>query len=738
MQFASPIPWWLAAIIAVGIAGLAYASYRRPLVPLSRTRKLTLVVLRGLSLAALVLVVSRPILLLPPIADGRTVIPVLVDVSRSMRIADVDGRSRIQHARSIIEQTLLPALAGKGTVEILSAGRTPEPATPATLAADGKRSDLASAIESVRDRYRGQPSAGIIVLSDGGSTETAPVPLRANGPAVFTIGIGSIEGIPDREILSMTTGDPRLDETSMDVRVSAASRGFGREPFQLRLLANGRLLESRTVVPVADGSPIDEAFTVFPEPLTATLYTAELSAAARDQVAENDTRSVVANPPGRKRRVLMLAGAPGYDHTFLMRALAPDPGLEVDAVVRKGKDESAADTFLVQASGGRGATLATGFPPTREALFAYDALIVSNLESDFFTRAQLGLAADFVSLRGGGLLVTGSRSFEPRGLRGTALDDVLPLELNDRRGHAVRDPEADEAQARRYQVILTPEGKGHPMMRIGPTPQTSAKLWTTLPALAGSAAVGGPRPGAVVLAVTPSASGGVEPVIAVQRYGRGRSMVFAGEASWRWRMLLPATDRSYEFFWRQAARWLSSQAPDPITLTVPDAGEPGEELRVEAEVRDAGYAPVADARLNGTITAPGASSVAVAFRPTGQGRFAAATSVSAPGLYHLQVRAARASTDLGSADRWFHVGGNEREFADPRLNEGVLRRLARESGGKYVPAAEAATVVSDVLSTASQNATPVRRDLWHEPWAFALVVGLLSAEWILRRRWGLR
>ena len=93
---------------------------------------------------------------------------------------------------------------------------------------------------------------------------------------------------------------------------------------------------------------------------------------------------------------------------------------------------------------------------------------------------------------------------------------------------------------------------------------------------------------------------------------------------------------------------------------------------------------------------------------------------------------------LGVADRWFYVGGSDREFADPRLNEGLLRRLARESGGKYVRASDAAGVVSDLRASAPQSAEPERRDLWHEPWAFALVIALLSAEWILRRWWGLR
>src|SRR4029077_8663254 len=110
-------------------------------------------------------------------------------------------------------------------------------------------------------------------------------------------------------------------------------------------------------------------------------------------------------------RVLAIAGAPGFEHSFLTRALSLDPGLEIDSVVRKGKNEESADTFLVQAGGGRAASLLSGFPATREALFAYDALVIANVEGDFFTRAQLSLASDFVAERGGGLLVLGGRPF---------------------------------------------------------------------------------------------------------------------------------------------------------------------------------------------------------------------------------------------------------------------------------------------------------------------------------------
>src|SRR5207244_4332720 len=107
------------------------------------------------------------------------------------------------------------------------------------------------------------------------------------------------------------------------------------------------------------------------------------------------------------------------------------------------------------------------------------------------------------------------------------------------------------------------------VMRVGNTPEATRQQWAALPLLAASAPLGGPRPGATVLAVTTAAGGGVYPVIAVQRYGHGRSMIFAGEASWRWKMMLASTDRTYEFFWRQTARWLASQSPDPVTITVP-------------------------------------------------------------------------------------------------------------------------------------------------------------------------
>lgn len=745
MHFAHALPWWLAVALAAAIGAAAFVQYRRPLAPLSPLQRGLLAGLRVLTLAALVFFLFRPIVVLPPASPRDAVVPILVDSSRSMRIADADGQPRLARAASLVKTELLPKIGGVFTPELYTIGDTVSPLQPAALdrlGANARRTDLAGTLAAIRDRYRGQRVAGVVLLSDGGDTSgsSGSGQSDADGPPVFAIGLGSPDGLHDREVLGIAAGDPRIDRASVDLHVTVTSVGYGREPFQLRVLANGRPLETRRITPTADGSPIDEVFTVSPDLVSPTVYTADVAAADGEAVAENNSRSVLVSPAGRKRRLLIVEGAPGFEHSFLTRAWAGDPGLEVDVVTRKGRNADGQDTFFVQAGAGRAAGLTSGFAARREQLFAYDAIVIANVEGDFFTRAQLQMTADFVGERGGGLLVMGGRSFAQRGLAGTALEEVLPVELSDRRGGLARTSASSDDLAGHNKLTLTADGETHPIMRLGGSPDATRKTWSTLPALAASAPLGGPRPGAKVLALTAAPGGGTFPVVAVQRYGQGRSMIFAGEASWRWKMMVASSDRAYDVFWRQAARWLAADAPEPVSLVLPDAPEPGDVASIELDARDAAFAPVPDATVDATLTAPGGETTPLRMRRTDAGAagFTAAFAPDRAGLYRVRASATRGSTALGSADRWLYVGGADREFADPRLNESVLRRIARATGGQYVRPADVARVTSWLQSAVPQNAAPERRDLWHEPWAFALIVGLLSAEWILRRRFGLR
>src|SRR6185503_7612124 len=287
MHFAHPLPWWLAALLAAAIAAVAYGEYRRPLSPLTRPQRGVLVAMRVIALSILVLSLFRPIAILPPSGSRDAIVPILVDASRSMRLGDADGQSRVARANALLKNELGPALSAKFQTELFAVGEGLTPAKVDALTADFRRTDLTGALTAVRERYRGQRVAGIIVLSDGGDTGSpgssgsgglvgsGSEALRgfggeAGGPPVFAVGIGSPDGPKDREVLGISTGDPRLDHASVDLRVTAISTGFGRTPLTLRVLGNGQLLETRRLVPAADGSPIDEVFTVSPDPLNPT------------------------------------------------------------------------------------------------------------------------------------------------------------------------------------------------------------------------------------------------------------------------------------------------------------------------------------------------------------------------------------------------------------------------------------------------------------------------------------
>lgn len=739
MRFATVLPWWGYAAAFGAALVLGWLAYARVPVKLTAGRRLGLSALRALTLMLLIVILLRPIVMVPPAAANNSLLPILVDVSRSMRLTDGDGPSRIQQAQSMVKE-LQAQLGGEYRLELLTFGEALSAATDIDrLAATARRSDLSGAIADLGERYKQDRLAGVIVLSDGGDTAAQEAGEgRAVGAPVMTVGIGSAEAPRDREIVNLTAGEPLLPGASIDVSVSAISTGYGTAPVELRVSANGRPIEVRRITPTAEGAPVHAVFTVSPEPGVATVYTVQIPDAGGEIAVENNTRSVLVPPQTGKRRLLVVEGAPGYEHTFLKRALSDDPGLEIDAVVRKGQNDDGRDTFYVQARPSRMAALSSGYPFKRSELFAYDGVIFGNIEADFFTREQLELTSGFIAERGGGLLVLGARSFDRQGLAGTALEQALPVDLTDR-GSSVTLASAQVNGVEFNTPALTVDGVMHPATRLAVTPEENRQKWAALPALASVADVGGSRPGAQILAVALTAGGTPQPLIAAQRYGQGRSVAFAGEASWRWRMMRPATDTSYETIWRQLARWVTAGAQGPVAIGSISPAVAGITERISVIVRDEEFRPVANAEVAVETTAPNGEKrqMPAALSSPQDGRYAVAMRFDQPGVYKINAVATRGATRVGVASRPVLVGGVDLEMTQPRLNEAVLRRLAAESGGRYLRADQIDRLPVLLRESRAEAGAPEMRDLWHNGWSLLAIVGLLAAEWVARRRVGL-
>ena len=114
-----------------------------------------------------------------------------------MRLADADGQTRLARAASLLKNELGAPLSSKFSTEIYSVGDALASAKPDAVAADARRTDLTGALAAVRERYRGQRVAGVVLLSDGADTGGAGGPGRpggdglGDGPPVYAVGIGS-------------------------------------------------------------------------------------------------------------------------------------------------------------------------------------------------------------------------------------------------------------------------------------------------------------------------------------------------------------------------------------------------------------------------------------------------------------------------------------------------------------------------------------------------------------------
>lgn len=744
MRFAYSLPLWGWLLGLLVIVVVAVAAYRHARGVVSPARRAVLIGLRIVTLVVIGVVLLRPVRLEPaPAASGRAV-AVVIDDSRSMRLPGAGGAAtRLDEARQLVEGRLRPALAGDFDVRLFAfSGSLRDLPDAAALTGDGAASDLPSLAERLRERMASGELLAAVLVSDGASSSPlspgVPVAESADPPLpIFTAGVGETGAVAEREVRDVVVSDVSVVDSLAEVAATIVSHGSHREAVDVRLLENGRPIDVRQVTLPGNSAQVRERFRVAPSRTAATVYTVEVAPGPNELTLDNNSGAAFVPMPGEPHPVLVLQGGPGFEHGFLMRFLGHDPGLDVDGVVTKGRTPDDEPTFYVQGNAGRTPYLLEGFPDDASRLFAYDVIVLGNMEADQLTSAQLDLLRAFVERRGGGLAVMGGRSFGDRGVVTTVLGDTVPVEP---RGGGAANAAAGAVGRDGVRITLTTAGRAHPLMQLGADEAASEARWEQLPSLAAASAVGPARPGAEVLATVAGPAGDPQPLVAVQRVGRGRTLAFTGEGAWRWRMGLPSDDRTYETFWRQVVRWLAVQAPGRVHLDVGllDTGMTG---ALVVRVVDDEYEPVAQAGVTIRVREPGGTTRSIAAVPDGRepGVYRATFLPASDGVHAFEAEALVEGRTLGRHDVSALVGGADAELVDPRRNDALLARLAESTGGVLLRDTAIDQVAQRIReAVATPSARTVQRDVWHNPWTLLVIVALLGLEWGLRRRWGLR
>jgi hypothetical protein len=264
-----------------------------------------------------------------------------------------------------------------------------------------------------------------------------------------------------------------------------------------------------------------------------------------------------------------------------------------------------------------------------------------------------------------------------------------------------------------------------------------------LPPISVSEVLTNVKPGASVLleARRVEGSGPTAPLLVQQRYGRGQTLALTAADTWRWKMRMDAKNNAHETFWRQMLRYLVSGTPDQVEIgTEKEVYALDDKVTIVADIRDKHFNPVADARATARVTKPSGLVVDLPLK------FTTLNSVNtyvgefkADELGQHRIELMGTSTSLGtlSARANMLVSDLNREYYGAAQNNELLQRIAAETGGKYYTPAEAQSLLDDLIYRQTPYSERVTKDLWDMPVNFMLIIGLLSAEWFLRKREGL-
>lgn len=766
------IPEWMVLVLAVAFVATILFVHHRDAARVSMRVRASLIILRLLSIVAVLAFLARPVLQI-----DRTDLPyivVLVDDSKSMSLpdqysSDVEstirdwlGQSRmtdvtrIDVARAILtadDGAFLKELVRNHKLRVYRFSETTklvgdEQYLSGTdvgsligelhkLKAEGKDTRIQPSVKSVLDDFSGTPPTAIVILTDGvasiSSSErlSAVIPLaRRRLVPIYAVGIGSDKPTRDLQLYDLMVDEVAIIDVPLIFSAKLKSTGFAGQPVRVTLTKKGspEVLAESTVNAPANGEPLDVdlSFTPEEEGTSEFVVKAEPLPGESNRSNNQDSREVTVRKG--KIRVLLVDHEPRYEFRYIKHLLERETKerktIEVDSLLQQQPKAFAQDENTIKA-----------FPQSKDDLFKYDVVIFGDVDLK-----SLGSGADhlpaFVSEKGGGVVFIAGPQFNPLAYQKTPLEKMFPIVLESARLPAMRD-----SIVIGYRPELTAEGRrGTPLFRFAENQNESDQVFRRLPEFYWLLEAPQLIPGATVLAHHPSlkAETGRLPVIAMRRFGSGKVLFHATDELWRWRFRVG--DTYFGRYWLQAVRFLSRSkllGKDRTAAIDTDREkyEAGDDATIRVQFFRESLAPPEDGGVSVVVERSGdvARTIQLSRIPGSLSQFEGRLTKLLEGRYHGWISAPQFDDSPPSIN--FRVEAPSRELKQRDLDQQDLLAATRQTHGRYFSVANAMDLPATIpegqpVSLGTQKSIT----LW-DRWEFLLLFAVLMlAEWLLRKR----
>ena len=387
--------------------------------------------------------------------------------------------------------------------------------------------------------------------------------------------------------------------------------------------------------------------------------------------------------------------------------------------------------------------ISIGFPE-EDKLSDYDVVIIANLKRAQMSPEMETALKKYASSGGGLLFITGNPRLSAE-FAGSPLEDLLPVEFM---SDTERDKRYDKETmnflnyAKRYKkaalrtegafkrnkenafnaeplrkFIITDEGKETPIF-------TKDDGTLIIPLFMDCAAVKNAKAGAEIFAEVENEDGTKQIIMAVQRFGKGRSALLATDTLWRWRLGTSSSNNDYEIFWENLASWLGGGGDSSSSWILPTCYTvAGNEFRAGFKM------PVSGKKAMEFSITCGENRTQLEMRPTKEeGIFECRFVPEKPGVYKISAG------DIASA--YFTVAGKSTENKELEMLEPDIAGLKRLEAASNVSVIEGDRELDPTsLFASKEDVIKEKKDfpLWRAGWIFILVMLFYSIDLVARR-----
>ncbi len=606
--------------------------------------------------------------------------------------------------------------------------------------------------ESLLDLIRqvsGKSLSGVIVISDGAANagvdvSTAVSMAMQTKTRLMTVGVGSTHPPVNLSIASVQAptdahlGDP------FEIAAFVQAEGLSGKNAIVELLSRPEgevsepsLIESQELVLADNGVPIEVKFQQNPATAGSVEYLLRAKPAAKTSElsdTDNERRKMI-RITDRKTKVLLFAGGPMRDYLFTRNMLYRHSAIELDVLLQTADPGTAVSQESQK--------LLFDFPKTRDELFPYDVIVAFDPDWRKVAPEQQELLRDWVFTQAGGLiLVAGdvnTSTLAGGGDEMKTVQELCPVTLSSLISEALMETSSPQPWA----IGFTRAGLEAGFLQLTDEPISSAAVWKDFPGIFRCYPTAGAKAGATVYAnfsdPRTETSYGRPIWIASQFYGSGRTLYLGAGELWR----LRAIDEDYfERFWTKAIRELGQTRLKRGTLRgmlLPERTQYllGQTAHVRALLSDPQFQPLSAESVALDIIDPSGKPLLPPLRLMADkqrpGQFVSDFRLSLPGTYRLELSIPESTDKLTEK---LDVSLPNLETANARQNVQLLRSLAEETGGTYLPLDDKAAIELPRLlpNQGEEFLVDERlRTLWDRDWVLYVLVGLLSVEWLTRK-----